>query len=83
VAPARDESEAADRFRDWQRPRHLRRLSVRAGDSQQHSPGAMQSFLQIMVMLIMAYVGLAVGANKGDLLNLAALGRNLRGRKAG
>ena len=30
-----------------------------------------QSFLQIMVMLIMAYVGLAVGANKGDLLNLA------------
>ena len=33
-----------------------------------------QSFLQILVMLIMAYVGLAVGANKGDLLNLAALG---------
>ena len=26
-----------------------------------------QSFLQIMVMMIMAYVGLAVGANKGDL----------------
>ena len=37
-------------------------------------PGPIQSFLQIMVMLVMAYVGLAVGANKGDLLNLAALG---------
>ena len=27
-----------------------------------------------MVMLLMSYVGLVVGANKGDLLNLAALG---------
>ena len=27
-----------------------------------------------MVMLVMAYVGLVVGAAKGDLLNLAALG---------
>jgi uncharacterized protein YacL len=33
-----------------------------------------QRFLQLMVMLLMAYVGLIVGANKGDLLNLAALG---------
>jgi uncharacterized protein YacL len=37
-------------------------------------PSNTQSFLQIMVMLLMAYVGLVVGANKGDLLNLAALG---------
>ena len=37
-------------------------------------PGHTQSFLQILVMLLMAYVGLVVGANKGDLLNLAALG---------
>jgi uncharacterized protein YacL len=37
-------------------------------------PSHTQSFLQIMVMLLMAYVGLIVGANKGDLLNLAALG---------
>jgi uncharacterized protein YacL len=36
--------------------------------------GATQSFLQIMVMLLMAYVGLIVGANKGELLNLSALG---------
>ena len=40
-----------------------------------------QSFLQIMVMMIMAYVGLAVGANKGDLLNLAALGGIFGGEK--
>jgi uncharacterized protein YacL len=38
------------------------------------APSHTQSFLQIMVMLLMAYVGLIVGANKGDLLNLAALG---------
>jgi uncharacterized protein YacL len=42
-----------------------------------------QSFLQIMVMLIMAYVGLAVGANKGDLLNLAALGGIFGGERSG
>ncbi len=42
-----------------------------------------QSFLQIMVMLVMAYVGLAVGANKGDLLNLAALGGIFGGEKTG
>jgi len=42
-----------------------------------------QSFLQIMVMLIMAYVGLAVGANKGDLLNLAALGGVFGGERSG
>ena len=33
-----------------------------------------QRFMQLMVMLLMSYVGLVVGANKGDLLNLAALG---------
>jgi uncharacterized protein YacL len=30
------------------------------------APGHTQSFLQILVMLLMAYVGLIVGANKGD-----------------
>jgi uncharacterized protein YacL len=44
-------------------------------------PGNTQSFLQIMVMLLMAYVGLVVGANKGDLLNLAALGGIFGGDK--
>ncbi len=46
-------------------------------------PGHMQSFLQIMVMMVMAYVGLAVGANKGDLLNLSALGGVFGGEKSG
>jgi uncharacterized protein YacL len=43
--------------------------------------GPTQSFLQIMVMLLMAYVGLIVGATKGDLLNLAALGGIFGGEK--
>ncbi len=46
-------------------------------------PGHTQSFLQIIVMLVMAYVGLAVGANKGDLLNLSALGGIFGGEKQG
>ena len=46
-------------------------------------PSPIQSFLQIMVMLVMAYVGLAVGSNKGDLLNLAALGGVFGGEKSG
>ncbi|MBL8173419.1 MAG: PIN domain nuclease [Bryobacterales bacterium] len=32
------------------------------------------SFLQLAVLLLMTYVGLVVGANKGDMLNLAAFG---------
>jgi uncharacterized protein YacL len=44
-------------------------------------PGHPQSFLQILVMLLMAYVGLIVGANKGDLLNLSALGGIFGGEK--
>jgi len=47
------------------------------------SPSPTQSFLQIMVMMVMAYVGLAVGATKGDLLNLAALGGIFGGEKTG
>jgi uncharacterized protein YacL len=45
--------------------------------------GRTQSFLQILVMLLMAYVGLIVGANKGDLLNLSALGGIFGGEKQG
>jgi len=40
-----------------------------------------QEFLQLMVMLLMAYVGLIVGSNKGDLLNLSALGGIFGGEK--
>ncbi len=43
--------------------------------------GPTRNFLQILVMLLMAYVGLIVGANKGDLLNLAALGGVFGGEK--
>jgi uncharacterized protein YacL len=43
--------------------------------------GHTQSFLQILVMMFMAYVGLIVGANKGDLLNLSALGGIFGGEK--
>ena len=43
--------------------------------------GPTQSFLQLFIMLIMAYVGLVVGAGKGDLLNLAALGGIFGGEK--
>ncbi len=42
-----------------------------------------QRFLQLMVMLLMSYVGLVVGASKGDLLNLAALGGVFGGEKQG
>ena len=35
---------------------------------------ATRSFLQILLMLLMAYIGLVVGAKKGDMLNLSALG---------
>ena len=46
-------------------------------------PGSTQSFLQLFIMLLMAYVGLVVGAGKGDLLNLAALGGIFGGEKQG
>jgi uncharacterized protein YacL len=36
--------------------------------------GNTQSLLQIFILLLMTYVGLVVGASKGDLLNLSALG---------
>ncbi|HUB19427.1 MAG TPA: PIN domain-containing protein [Acidobacteriaceae bacterium] len=36
--------------------------------------GHTRSLFQLAVLLLMTYVGLVVGANKGDLLNLAALG---------
>jgi uncharacterized protein YacL len=37
-------------------------------------PGSTLSLVQIFVLLLMSYVGLVVGASKGDLLNLPALG---------
>jgi len=41
------------------------------------------SFLQVALLLLMTYVGLVVGAAKGDLLNLAALGGLFGAEKPG
>src|SRR5580700_6114680 len=40
-------------------------------------------FLQVCLLLWMTYIGLIVGANKGDMLNLSALGGIFGGEKAG
>ncbi len=45
--------------------------------------GRTRSLLQIGVLLLMTYIGLVVGASKGDLLNLAALGGLFTGERAG
>jgi uncharacterized protein YacL len=37
-------------------------------------PVGSRSFLDVALLLLMTYIGLAVGASKGDMLNLAALG---------
>lgn len=40
------------------------------------------AFLQLLILLLMSYVGLVVGANKGEMLNLAALGGLFGGEKS-
>jgi uncharacterized protein YacL len=37
-------------------------------------PEGSRSFLDVSLLLVMTYIGLVVGANKGDMLNLSALG---------
>jgi uncharacterized protein YacL len=44
--------------------------------------GRPRSLLQVGVLLLMTYIGLVVGASKGDLLNLAALGGLFAGERA-
>src|SRR5947209_9190357 len=41
-----------------------------------------QPFLQVGLLLLMTYVGLILGAKKGDMLNLAALGGIFGGEKS-
>jgi uncharacterized protein YacL len=48
---------------------------------QQNNP--VLPFLQVLILLWMTYIGLVVGANKGELLNLAALGGVFGGEKTG
>jgi uncharacterized protein YacL len=43
--------------------------------------GSSVRFLQLLILMLMTYVGLVVGANKGDMLNLAALGGLFGGEK--
>ena len=45
------------------------------------APGATSSVLQLFDLLLMTYIGLLVGASKGDLLNPAALGTVFTGEK--
>jgi uncharacterized protein YacL len=45
--------------------------------------GSTRSVLQIFVLLLMSYVGLVVGASKGDMLNLSALGGLFSGERQG
>ena len=58
------------------------RESIASG-TQDPKTAATARFLELLVMLLMAYVGLIVGANKGDLLNLSALGGIFGGEKVG
>lgn len=44
-------------------------------------PDHSKSFIELVVLLLMGYVGLAVGASKGELLNLAALGGLIGGER--
>ncbi len=45
--------------------------------------GHTRDLLQLAVLLLMTYIGLVVGASKGDLLNLAALGGLFAGERGG
>ncbi len=45
--------------------------------------GHTRSLFQLGVLLLMTYIGLVVGASKGDLLNLAALGGLFAGERGG
>ncbi len=55
-------------------------MSLVLGSAMQGHPSL--SFLQVALLLWMTYVGLVVGASKGDMLNLAALGGIFGGEKA-
>lgn len=45
-------------------------------------PDHSKSFVELVVLLLMGYVGLVVGASKGELLNLSALGGLIGGERA-
>jgi uncharacterized protein YacL len=45
--------------------------------------GRMQSLLEIFVLLLVSYLGLVVGASKGDMLNLGAMGNIFGSERSG
>jgi len=55
-------------------------MSLVIGSALRESSNAVP-FLQLGILLLMTYVGLVVGANKGDMLNLSALGGLFGGEK--
>ncbi len=57
-------------------------MSLVLGEASTPENATTVRFLQWSVMLLMAYVGLVVGANKGDMLNLSALGGLFGGEKS-
>jgi uncharacterized protein YacL len=46
-------------------------------------PEGSRSFLGVVLLLVMTYIGLVLGANKGDMLNLQALGGLFGSEKGG
>ena len=63
--------------------RHHRRLPLQPGHPQQHPSRPTQSFLQLLVMLIMAYVWPGRGRRQGRPAEPGCAGRHLRRREAG
>ncbi len=55
-------------------------LSWALGSSKDHP---FLPLLQVVILLWMTYIGLVIGANKGEMLNLAALGGIFGGEKTG
>lgn len=55
-------------------------MSLVLGKAMPHNTNTVP-FLQLTILLLMTYVGLLVGASKGDMLNLAALGGLFGGEK--
>ena len=84
AAASRHQSETFDRRGYRLDSRHRRRVSDRLVlGAAVTIPGKTARSFRLLILLLMAYVGLVVGASKGDLLNLVGLRRRLRRRTAG
>ena len=54
-----------------------------AGPSDNSRGTSTASFLQLATLIVAVYIGVSVGASKGEMLNLAALGGAIGGDKPG